>query len=149
MDVSQRRKRSAESTVAFSAAGGPRQRTETRPSGCGSCPNPASETLGPTPTLTSTSHPRLTLDIFNLLDQWEPLLPAVDPSEEDVKLSGPSHTDCLAHATLLAGKQIPERDARHLMALRNVVTGRFQSTPSVPKLLPGPTREGSKKVGCL
>jgi hypothetical protein len=49
------------------------------------------------------------------------------------------------------GETVEEEEAtvEEQESLRNVVTGRFQSTPSVPKLLPGPTREGSKKVGCL
>jgi nitrogen fixation protein FixH len=57
----------------------------------------------------------------------EPLLPAVEPQEQDVKLSCPSHTDYRAQARLLAGKYVADRDARDLMAVRQVVTGRIRT----------------------
>jgi nitrogen fixation protein FixH len=59
----------------------------------------------------------------------EPLLPAVEPQEEDVKLSCPSHTDYRTQKKLLDGKYVVDRDARDLMAVRKVVTGRIRTGP--------------------
>jgi len=125
MDVFSSRKRSVE-TVATPCALVRRQHTDT-PGDGGSCPHTVSEALGPTQRHSTKPEPRLTLDIFKLLEKMEPLLPAVDPGEQDVKLSCASHTDCRTQANLLVGKYVVERDVRDLMAVRQVVTGRVRT----------------------